>query len=142
MKGAGGTQGGIGLFLLGFVMMSAGFYLLLRSISVSSHWGLGSSLYQWGGFSLTSGMVLIPFIFGIGFIFFNGRSLVGWLLTLGSSSALILGVIASVDFRFRQMTAFDLITILVLAIGGLGLFLRSLTSVESDPPSDKSTPEG
>jgi hypothetical protein len=31
------------------------------------------------------------------------------------------------------MTAFDLITILVLAIGGLGLFLRSLKAIDAEP---------
>ena len=36
------------------------------------------------------------------------------------------GVISSFDFRMGQMSAFELLTILVLFVGGLGLFLRSL----------------
>jgi hypothetical protein len=39
------------------------------------------------------------------------------------------GVISSVDFRLRQMSAFELISMLVLMIGGLGLFLRSLRNL-------------
>jgi len=35
-------------------------------------------------------------------------------------------VIASVSLNLRTMTAFELICILALAFGGLGLFLRSL----------------
>ena len=50
-----------------------------------------------------SGMIMIPFIFG---------------------------VISSVQFSFRSMSAFDLITILVLAAGGLGLFLNSLRALD------------
>tara|TARA_B100000315_G_scaffold252165_1_gene288363 strand:+ start:19013 stop:19162 length:150 start_codon:yes stop_codon:yes gene_type:complete len=42
----------------------------------------------------------------------------------------IFGVISSVQFSFRSMSAFDLITILVLAAGGLGLFLNSLRALD------------
>jgi uncharacterized protein len=58
-----------------------------------------------------------------------GQFFIGWILLVGSLSALILGVISSIHFSIRTMTAFDLITILVLSIGGLGLFLRSLKSL-------------
>ena len=134
MNGAGGTSGGIGNFFIGLIMMSSGFYLLLNAISVTSHFSFAGRLYGLhalgGNISITSGMVMIPFIFGIGLIFYNGRNIVGWLLTIGSISALILGVISSIHFSFKSMSAFDLITILVLAIGGLGLFLRSLKSLK------------
>jgi len=133
MRGAGGTSGGAGQFIVGLVMMCGGFYLLLNAIAVSSSFGLGTRLFGgggWGGgaggFALTTGMVLIPFMFGVGLIFYNARSIAGWVLALGSLVALIFGVLASVSFGFRAMSAFDLIVILVLAVGGLGLFLRSL----------------
>ncbi|WP_019613283.1 hypothetical protein [Psychromonas ossibalaenae] len=133
MKGAGGTSGGIGTFFIGLIMMSGGFYLLLNAISVTSNFALSTRLYGFsaagGHFGITSGMVMIPFIFGIGLIFYNSRNIIGWLLSLGSITALIFGVISSIQFNFRTMSAFDLITILVLAVGGLGLFLRSLKSL-------------
>jgi len=134
MRGAGGTPGGAGHFLIGIIMMCGGFYLLLNSISVNSHFGFGSRLYGFSAFGsaygLTSGMVMIPFMLGIGIIFYNGRNLIGWLLFLGSLTALIFGVISSIHFVFRPMSAFDLITILILSIGGLGLFIRSLKVLE------------
>jgi energy-coupling factor transporter transmembrane protein EcfT len=130
MDGAGGTKGGIGEFLIGFFMMCGGFYLLLNSIVVSSSFGLGVQLYGfsfWGGLhSITTGFVLIPFMFGVALIFYNGKSIPGWLLAVGSVAALIFGVITSLNFSFRSMSAFDLLTILVLAMGGLGLFVKSL----------------
>lgn len=134
MKGAGGTSGGIGQFFIGLIMMTGGFYLLLNAISVTSHFALSSRLYGFSGFgghfAITSGMVMIPFMLGIGMVFYNSRNIVGWLLTLTSISALIFGVISSIHFSFKSMSAFDLILILVLAIGGLGLFLRSLKSLD------------
>jgi hypothetical protein len=52
--------------------------------------------------------------------------MLGWLLTAGALTALIFGVISSIQFRFRPMSSFDLITIRVRCFGGLGMFLRSL----------------
>lgn len=130
MAGAGGTQGGTKEFLIGLIMMCGGIYLLLSSIVVSSNFGLAYPLYGfsvWGSpHAVTSGAVLIPFLFGVGLIFYNGKSLSGWLLAVGSLTALVFGVIASLNFTLRVMSAFELILILVLAAGGLGLFLKSL----------------
>ena len=126
MQGAGGTQGGIGQFFIGLAMMIAGFYLLLNAITVTSSFGMGYSLYNMGGYSVSSGMVMFPFIIGIGIIFYNSKNPIGWVLAAGALIALIAGVIASIRFNMRSMSAFDLIMKLVLAVGGLGLFLRSL----------------
>ncbi|WP_278381754.1 hypothetical protein [Pseudoalteromonas distincta] len=107
MKGAGGSSGGIGHFFIGLIMMCGGFYMLLNAISVTSNFGLSSRIYSvnaLGGFGVTGGMVMIPFIFG---------------------------VISSVRFSMRTMTSFDLIVIIILAFGGLGLFLRSLKSIDT-----------
>lgn len=130
MRGAGGTQGGTGQFFLGLAMLIGGLYLLLSSIMVTSSFGLGMPLFGWqmfgGVYAITSGMVMIPFLFGIGMIFYNARNWLGWGLAGGALLALIFGVIASIHFSFRHMSAFDLIVILVLVAGGAGLFLRSL----------------
>lgn len=110
-------------------MLCGGIYLLLNSIHVSSNFGFGARLYQFssfGGFGITSGMIMIPFMFGVGIIFYNSRNPLGWILACGSLIALIFGVIASIRFNMRSMSAFDLIVILILSVGGLGLFLRSL----------------
>lgn len=129
-RGAGGTSGGVGKFFIGFLMMCGGFYLLLQSIVVTHGFGLGSYLFGFSFFGynvgITSGMVMIPFIFGVGMIFYNARNYIGWMLSVGSLAAMIFGVIASTHFVFRSMTAYELITILVLCFGGLGLLLNSL----------------
>ena len=130
MRGAGGTDGGSGEFLIGLIMMCGGIYMLFNSIMVTSDFGLGMRMYGFsafgGAYNVTSGMVMIPFMFGVGIIFYNSRNAIGWLLALGSLVALVFGVIASIRFSFRAMSAFDLIVILVLSVGGLGLFLKSL----------------
>ena len=133
-KGAGGSNGGVGSFIMGFVMMCGGFYMLLNAINVTSSFGMSQRLYGFTAmgsqYGITSGMVMMPFILGIGMIFYNSRNYFGWLLAIGAVIALLFGVISSIHFSMRSMTAFDLITILVLSVGGLGLFLRSLRNIE------------
>lgn len=126
IKGAGGTQGGTGRFFIGLFMLIIGGYLFFNSIRVSNGFGMGSVLYSYGSFRLTGGMVLFPFIFGIGMMFYNSKNVFGWILALGSIGMLGFGVIANINFRIVNMSAFELMTILVLFIGGLGLFLSSL----------------
>lgn len=128
MRGAGGTTGGTGQFFIGAIMLCGGLFLLLNSINISAPYGFGARLYNFGGFSITSGMVMIPFMFGVGIMFYDVRKWYGWLLAGGSLVSLIFGVIASIHFTFNRMSAFDLIVILVLAVGGLGLVLRSFRS--------------
>lgn len=127
-RGAGGTGGGEGSFFIGLAMMIAGGYLLLRGIMIRPQFGLGNQMYAIGGFPVTTGLVLVPFIFGIGMIFYNSRNWLGWILAIGSIIALVAGVIASINFSLVGMSAFDLLMILVLLVGGVGLFLRSLRS--------------
>ncbi|MGB7415429.1 MAG: hypothetical protein WA902_14580 [Thermosynechococcaceae cyanobacterium] len=125
-QGAGGTHGGIGRFFLGLAMMTAGGYLFLSSVKIVNNFSLGYSLYRVGSLNLTSGLILVPFIFGIGLIFYNSDNFLGWLLATGSMIMLLFGIIASIDFRLDTMSAFELIVILVLAVGGVGIFLSSL----------------
>lgn len=102
---------------------------MLNSLRVVN--GFGGALFRIGGFGLTGGMILIPFIIGVGIVFYDSRLWYGWLLGGASLLALIVGAIASVRFSFAGMSAFDLIVILVLLFGGIGLVLRSVRELPS-----------
>ncbi|SFR43753.1 hypothetical protein [Litoreibacter janthinus] len=130
-RGAGGTDGGTGSFLLGFVMICAGGYMLLNGIIVRPRFGLGLVAFRVGGLPVTSGMILVPFMFGVGLIFYNARNYIGWGLAAASLIGLVFGVIANINLQMVSMSAFDLLVILVLLVGGIGLFLRSLKDLKS-----------
>ncbi len=130
IKGVGGTNGGFGRFFIGFAMMVGGGYLFLDAIKVVNQFGFHRHIYSLGSFNLTGGMVLIPFIFGIGIIFYNSKQPLVWILSTSSLIMLCFGIISNIKFHLRRMSAFELIMIFILLFGGTGLFLSSLRSID------------
>jgi hypothetical protein len=114
----GGTPGGLGTFLFGLALTVGGGYLILNQVQVTSGY------WRWWG-SNTFGLTLIPLLLGFGLLFFNGRSLVGWLLAFGGAVIILGGVLSSMEIYFRQTSLFNVILMLVLFVGGLGLMARS-----------------
>ena len=129
LEGAGGTSGGIYTFLGGLAMTIAGGFLFMNHVKVGTRFrGTFFGRYNMGPIN-GWGMVLIPLIAGIGFLFFNSKSIIGWILTGGGALIIFLSVITSLDFRFPHTSLFNLIVMLVLLVGGIGLVLRSLKTV-------------
>lgn len=123
LRGAGGTPGGMGEFLMGLVMAVAGGYLLTSRVTVTSgFWTL------WG--YDTFGMSLIPLIFGIGIVFFNGRSVLGWLLLLAGSVIILAGILMNLRIYFEHTSLFNTLMMLVLLFGGIGLMARAVKAHE------------
>ncbi len=119
MRGAGGTPGGLGTFLAGSAMVVAGGYLLLTRVTVTS------GLWQLWGYN-AFGLSLVPLLVGIGVLFFDGRSLLGWLLTTAGALIIVVGIVANLHLYFRPTSLFDTLLILGLMAGGIGLVARSL----------------
>lgn len=120
-RGAGGTPGGLLEFVIGTVMAVAGAYLLTQRVTVTSgFWG------WWG--DNTFGLTLIPLLVGIGILFFNGRSAVGWLLVVAGAAIILAGIIANLQVYFRPTSLFNTLMMLGLLAGGLGILARSLRS--------------
>jgi hypothetical protein len=118
-RGAGGTAGGVPTFLLGVAMASAGAFLITSRVVV--HTG-GFRFWGFSGFGLS----LIPLLLGVGLLFFDGRSLVGKLLTFIGVVIIFAGILMNMDIYFQQTSLFATLMMLVLLVGGLGLVLRSL----------------
>ncbi len=101
----GGTPGGIGEFLIGFVMTCIGGYLISNQVSVvGSYW----SFYG----ANTFGVTLVPMLLGVALLF------------------ILAGVIANMHIYFQPTTLFNTMVMLILLVGGLGLIARSIASHE------------
>lgn len=71
-------------------------------------------------------------MFGIGFVFYNSKKFTRLDFSIGSIAGLIFGAIFSIRFTFNTMNYFTLIVRVVVAMGGLDLFLRSLKSIRNN----------
>jgi hypothetical protein len=119
VKGAGGTEGGILQFLAGVAMAVAGGYLLTQQVSVTSGF--------WGFFGEhTFGLSLLPLLVGVGLLFFDGKSTLGWLLTLAGAVIILAGILMNLRIYFERTSLFNTLVMLCLLAGGLGLMARSL----------------
>src|SRR5207248_501906 len=115
----GGTPGGLGHFVIGFVMACMGGYFLANQVSVvGSYW----SFYG----ANTFGITLAPMLLGVGILFWNGRSLAGWIVTAAGALFILAGVIANMSIYFRPTSPFNTLVMLILLVGGLGLIARAL----------------
>jgi hypothetical protein len=119
LRGAGGTEGGLATFFIGFAMAVAGGWLLTNQVTVTSgYWQF------WGHNAF--GLSLLPFVAGVAFLFFNGKSIVGWVLTIAGAVIIFIGILAHLEIYFRPTTLFNTLLMLVLLLGGIGLIARSL----------------
>ena len=118
-RGAGGTPGGFGEFFLGLALACGGGYLLLQQVTVSS------GAWQLWGYN-AFGLSLIPLLFGIGMVFFDGKSKLGWVLTTLGALIILLGIITNLTIFFRPTSLYNTLIILGLLAGGIGLIARSV----------------
>jgi hypothetical protein len=119
VRGAGGTSGGIGEFFVGLAMAIAGAYLITNRVVVSSGFW-----FLWG-YNLF-GLSFVPLIIGIGILFFNGKSIAGWLLLFIGVVIIFTGILMNLHIYFQQTSLFNTLVMIVLLAGGIGLIFRSL----------------
>ena len=119
-EGAGGTPGGMGEFFLGLVLCGIGLYLLFDRVTVHT------SFWRFGGLHNSFGITLIPLLIGFGLLFFNGKSIIGWVLTLGGLLFIVVGIISNMDIYFQRTSLMNTLIMLGLLAAGLGLIARSL----------------
>lgn len=116
IRGAGGTPGGIGQFFLGLAMMAVSAYLFLGRVVVMSNMDM---LFG------HAGLVLVPLGMGVAMLFFNARSILGWLLAGGSVVGVLVSILMNLTLFF-QPTSFVRTTLMMsLLFVGLIMMLRS-----------------
>jgi uncharacterized protein len=127
--GAGGTPGGVGQFFFGVLLAAVGGYLVLNQVQVTSSWG------QLWGFS-SFGLTLVPMLVGVGFLFYNGKSAVGWTLTVIGFGVILAGILMHMDIYFRPTSLYNTLLMLAMLAAGFGLIARSLRSAQQHTPPD------
>lgn len=59
-------------------------------------------------------------------MFYNPNNDLGWILVIATIIMISIGVISNLQFRMHRMSLFELLMILGLAVGGLGLLLSGI----------------
>jgi hypothetical protein len=119
-RGAGGTPGGLGEFIVGVILALTGLYLIMsRVIVTTGFWTLGGIAHPFG-------VMLVPLIGGVGTLFYNGKSILGWVLTIGTLGAILLGVLLNMNIYFQQTGLPTLLIMVGTMAAGFGLIFRSL----------------
>jgi hypothetical protein len=119
MRDVGGTPGGLGSFFIGLILACIGGYLLTNQVMVTSgYW----TFYGANSFGIT----LVPMLVGVSMLFWNGRSVVGWLLTIAGGLLILAGIIANLHIYFAPTSLFNTLVMLIMLVGGLALIGRAV----------------
>ena len=118
VRGAGGTAGGLGEFFSGAALSGLGFYFFMTRVNVTTSL---SSL--WGGHGC---FLLLSLSLGVALLFFSAKSILGWLLTVGSMGAVFVSVISNLTFYFQPTNLIPTVAMLALFFVGLILMARGV----------------
>jgi hypothetical protein len=121
IRGARGTPGGLGEALAGLAMIAAGVYFVFSHVTVhTSFWRFLGTPGQ------SFGLTLLPLLDGIGALFFDGRSALGWVLLVGGLLLILAGILMNLDIYFQPTSLWNTIFMFGLIGGGVGLFAKGL----------------
>ncbi|MGL4239723.1 MAG: hypothetical protein ACRCTI_01290 [Beijerinckiaceae bacterium] len=119
MTGAGGTPGGLAQFFIGLGLAAVGAYLLTKQVTVQTgYWTLG-------GYN-AFGLSLVPFMLGVGLLFFDGNSKAGFLLLFVGVLIIAAGIIMNLSIYFQPTSLFNTLMMIGMTAAGIGLLLRGL----------------
>lgn len=106
--------GGLGLILVGILMLF-------------QHIRVGTSFFQMLGLGGQGfGLIILPLLLGIGWMIYDSKSRVAWLITAASCALIFFSVILSLVMTFPQMTLLSLVMMLLPFAFGGALLLKGM----------------
>ncbi len=111
-------------FLAGLAMLIAGLFIFSQKVMVTSaFFGHGLSI---GGWHLNNGLIMVPFIAGVVWMFASEGSFPSKLFTGAGVLIVVVAVIMTTNISLVRITLYEWVVILVLIFGGAGLLARIL----------------
>lgn len=111
-------------FLAGLAMLVAGLYWLTNRVSVSTGFFGGS--FALGGMNFNSGMIVVPFIVCIIWLFIDPDSFFAKIFVGLSVLLIIAAIIMSTQFHMRSTSLYEWLIMLIFIFGGGALVLKVL----------------
>ncbi len=115
-------------FIIGLLMLVAGGYWFMSSVTVTTgFYGL-----RIGNMHVTGGLVIVPFIAGIIWLFLNTDSIGAKILTGAGLIIILASVIMSTTFVFHNRSLYEYLIMIILIFGGAALSLQVLLAKPKD----------
>ena len=102
-------------FVAGIIMLVVGLYIFSQKVIVFS------GFFSFGGGRFSSGLIVVPLIIGIVWMFVSGANFASKVFTVLAAIIIIASVVMTTNIHLSAMTLYDWILILVLIFGGAGL---------------------
>lgn len=109
-------------FYIGLFLLAAGLFFILTKARVSS---FGFYSFYLGGITISSGLVVIPLILGVIWMFYNPKSIVARILSILGGIFVVAAIIVSINITFPSTSLFDYIIMIILMASGAGLLLKA-----------------
>ena len=116
------TKNSSGSFFTGLILAAIGIFLITQNTTLYTSFSLMDVI----GFTPPFGLVLLPLLIGIGVLFFNGKSILGWVLTVFGVVTILLGILMGLKISFRPVSLYQGILMYGLTAAGAGLILKGL----------------
>ncbi len=113
-------------------MLVAGLYWFMANVTVHTDFGIRLFGRQFG-----MGLVVVPFIAGIIWLFTNVDSFGAKLLTLIGVVIIIASIIMNIDFYFRPVSLYQYLIMLIMIFGGGALVGQVLFKSPKEDKKDK-----
>lgn len=115
-------------FIVGIVCLAAGLFMFSQRIVVNT------GLYSWRlwGFSISSGLVVVPLLIGIIWLFFDFKSKIAKIIIALGVIFILASVIMSIKIHFIATSFFDYILMLGLSAAGAGLLLKAMVGKKKE----------
>ena len=109
---------------------------MLNQVQVSSSF---TFFGLWGGGRTAGfGLTMLPLLIGIGVLFFDGKSKVGWFLSVGGLLTILAAVLMSLSIHWAQTSLFNTLLMFGMLAAGFGLVARSLRAYPEAAESEDS----
>ncbi len=112
-------------FLGGLVMLVVGLYIFSQKVMVTSDF-FGGGHMMLGSLHINNGLIMIPFIIGIVWMFVTDGSFASKIMTGLGVLIIIVSIILSTNISLVRITLYEWVLILVLIFGGAGLITKLL----------------
>ena len=121
-------------FLGGLAMLVVGLYIFAQKVMVSSSFLSGMRL---GSLNMNNGMMMIPLIIGIIWMFASGGSFISKVFTGMSVLLIVAAIVISTNISLVHMSLYEWVIILVLIFGGVGILARILLASRAADKEEK-----